>query len=331
MDYQRLFSDPGLSREFLDRFEEVTSSSSFEQSGLESLGYGPTVEQAAAAVADMAEGTWGSHDDGLEAIIRRFTRPVYLVQRSTFTAPADDFPESTEIARRVEAARTPIEAAIPSTGRIEVWNHRLDWLGTGWMVGPTTAVTNRHVAEEFARADRDLFAFRRGADGRAVRAVVDWRREYQRPEESRFRVEQVLWIEPETSFDVAVLRIADRGEDGDAPPPAIDLMTEEELRLAGVGAWVAVIGYPAQDSRNHAGHQQRIFDGHLQRQTGGAGSTDRDRRRRPRLPRRDYAGRKLRIGAGRIEHGQGGRAAFRRHRRGTESSSAGIRRFRDSS
>lgn len=78
---------------------------------------------------------------------------------------------------------------------------------------------------------------------------------------ARFRVEQVVWIEPETSFDVALLRIAAQGEDGEAPPPSIDLMNEEELRLAGGGAWVAVIGYPAQDSRNDSQDQQRIFDG----------------------------------------------------------------------
>jgi S1-C subfamily serine protease len=150
---------------------------------------------------------------------------------------------------------------VPSAGRIDVRNHRLSWLGTGWMVGPTLAVTNRHVAEEFAHADGDLFAFRQSLGGRVVRAVVDWRREYRQPEESRFRVEQVLWIEPDSSFDVALLRIADHGEDGETPPPPVGLMSEEELRLAGVGAWVAVIGYPAQDSRNDAADQQRIFDG----------------------------------------------------------------------
>lgn len=261
MDYRQLFSDPELGREFLDRFDELASSVPVERGDLEALDGGPTTEEAADAAASMAEGTWASRDGGLEAIIRRFTRPVYLVRRSTFTAPTDGFPSGAAIARRLHAARAPIEAAIRSTGRIDVRNHRLNWLGTGWMVGPTLAVTNRHVAEEFARADRELFVFRQSVGGRVVRAVVDWRREYLQPEESRFRVEQVLRIEPDTSFDVALLRIADRGEDDEAPPPPIDLMSEEELRLAGVGAWIAVIGYPAQDSRNDAGDQQRIFDG----------------------------------------------------------------------
>ena len=261
LDYRQLFSDPELKREFLDRFDELASSVAAGHGGLEGLEGGPTADQAADAAASMAEGTWSSGGGGLEAIIRRFTRPVYLVRRSTFASPADGFPDSTEIAQRLEDARAPIEAVVPSAGRIDVRNHRLSWLGTGWMIGPTLAVTNRHVAEEFARAEGEVFAFRKSLGGRVVRAVVDWRREYQQPEESRFRVEQVLWIEPDTSFDVALLRIADRGEDGEAPPQPIDLMSEEELRLAGVGAWVAVIGYPARDSRNDTADQQRIFDG----------------------------------------------------------------------
>jgi Trypsin-like peptidase domain len=33
------------------------------------------------------------------------------------------------------------------------------------------------------------------------------------------------------------------------------------VQAAGVGSWVAVIGYPAHDSRNDAADQQRLFDG----------------------------------------------------------------------
>ncbi|MDD7936980.1 serine protease [Actinomycetospora lutea] len=261
MDYRQLFSEPGLLNEFLDRFEELASSISTERSGLEALDGGPTREQAAEAAASMSEGTWRSRDSGLEAIIKRFTRPVYLIRESTFTAVPDSIPNSVEVARRLHASRTLIEAAIPSTGRIDVRNHRLSWLGTAWMVGPTIAVTNRHVAEEFARAHQNLFLFRRSVNGSVVQAVIDWRREYLRSAVSRFRVKEVLWIEPDTSFDVALLRIADRGEDDELPPPPISLMSEDELRLVGVGAWVAIIGYPAQDSRNDLGDQQRIFDG----------------------------------------------------------------------
>lgn len=261
MDFRQLFGDPAVNREFLDRFDEIRASLHAEGVGLEGLEGGPTRQRAADAVHSMAEGSWASQDPGLEAIIRRFTRPVYLVQQSTFRRPADGFPDSEEIGGRLEEARTPIENAIPSTGRIDVRNHRLSWLGTGWMVGPTVAVTNRHVAEEFARAEAGAFAFRRTFGGRVVRATVDWWREYLQPEESRFRVEEVLWIEPDVSVDVALLRLAEEGDDGEALPQTIELMSQEELQTAGVGGWMAVIGYPAQDSRNDAEDQQRIFDG----------------------------------------------------------------------
>ncbi len=62
-------------------------------------------------------------------------------------------------------------------------------------------------------------------------------------------------------MDVAVLRIADQGEDGEGAPAPIDLMTREEIDEQGIGSWVAVIGYPAHDSRNDLADQQRIFDG----------------------------------------------------------------------
>ena len=134
-------------------------------------------------------------------------------------------------------------------------------MGTGWLVGPDIAVTNRHVASEFARASDNGFAFRQNANGTSVAATVDWRREFQRGAESRFPVREVLWIEPEDSVDVAIVRIAREGEAGAEVPKPIKLMTQAEIEASGPGAWVAVIGYPAFDSRNDAADQQRIFDG----------------------------------------------------------------------
>jgi endonuclease G len=90
---------------------------------------------------------------------------------------------------------------------------------------------------------------------------VDWRHEYGRSEESLFRVDEVLWMEPDDSVDVALLHLRDTGEDGDTQPAVIELMTKDEIDQAGVGSWVGVIGYPAHDSRNDLADQQRIFDG----------------------------------------------------------------------
>lgn len=226
----------------------------------------------------MAE---GSHvpgtAPGLEAIIERFTRPVYLVQDSTFVVPPDTFPNSDVIADQLDRARAGLEGVIPSTGRIDVRNHRLDWVGTGWVVDSDIVVTNRHVAAEFARQSDAGFVFRQNFNGSTVAAAVDWRHEFQRGEESRFRVTAVLWIEPEDSVDVGILRITSAGEAGEASPAPIGLMTRDEIKPTPQGAWVAVIGYPAFDSRNNAperrGHRcgDRRVRGHGVRVAAAAG------------------------------------------------------------
>jgi endonuclease G len=262
MDVRQVFADSAVKQEFLDRFDELAEHAQDELGGLEGLEGGPGVDDAAAVAEGMAEGSYEpGTEPGLEAIIERFTRPVYLVQRSTFEAPPDDFPESELIRTRLATARAAVESIIGSAGRIDLSNHRLDWVGTGWMVGDGIVVTNRHVAREFATAVDGGFAFRANFGAPPVRASVDWRHEHQQPEESRFRVREILWIEPEDSLDVALLRVDAEGADGEPLPRAIELMTGEEIAAAGVGSWVAVIGYPAQDSRNDAADQQRIFDG----------------------------------------------------------------------
>ncbi|MFG3162321.1 trypsin-like serine peptidase [Streptomyces sp. NPDC048232] len=259
MDYRQLFSEDATKQEFLDRFDEIAANAA-EWDGPESTTRGLTVDRAAEAVARMNEGRWAPGDSRLEAIIRRFTRPVYLIQRSTIVVPAEGMASSDEVAANLDGARSRIEPVIPSVGRIDLRNHHLDWVGTGWLVTSRLVVTNRHVADQFARPGAGGFAFRKLA-GRQVRAVVDWYHEYEQPDESRFPVEEVVWIEPDESpFDLALLRIRETSEDSESPPLPIELH-EPGLTGLDVGRWIAVIGYPAQDSRAHALDQQRIFDG----------------------------------------------------------------------
>jgi endonuclease G len=196
----------------------------------------------------------------LEAIIERFTRPVYLVQDRSFQKPPDDFDDSEFIADRLEQARRTVAPAIPSSGRIDLRNHLKAWVGTGWVVAPGVVATNRHVAIEFAEAAGDGFALQRNFEGKMVEATLDWCHEHDRPDEERFLVTKVLWIEPSSSFDVAVLQIVEAGARGEQQPPPIELLTQDEVD-ASHGRWVAVVGYPARDSRNDFADQQRIFDG----------------------------------------------------------------------
>lgn len=261
MDFRQLFADAALKQEFLDRFDEISAAASASRTGgtggFEGLEGGLDARWAADAVDRMAEGAWTGEDPGLEAIIQRFARPVHLIRRETFDSKADGFPQSEQVTEQLEQARIGLEAVIPSVGRIDLRNHQqLDWVGTGWMVAPGLVVTNRHVASEFARQNGQGFSFRTVA-GKQIHAVLDWYQEYQQPEESRFRVTGIAWIEPDESlFDVALLRIEDTGEGGEAAPPVIQQAEEPKI-----GQWAAVIGYPGYDSRAHPADQQRIFAG----------------------------------------------------------------------
>lgn len=256
MGLELLFADDTTKDEFLVHFEELAHLTASD-SGLEGFEGGLRVEDAEDAVALMREGSWTGQSPGLEAIIRRFTRPVHLVQQSTFRSAADGAPESTEVSTILDDARSNLDAAIPSVGRIDLANHRLRWAGTGWLVGDGLVATARHVAQVFAETGGS-FAFRHIA-GRTVRAELDCFREFDRPEVSTFRVRKVEWIEPDASMhDVAFLRLAEAGLDGQPLPAPIELLTET---ATAVGAWVATIGYPGNDSRAALADRQRIFDG----------------------------------------------------------------------
>ena len=261
MDGRQVFRDAAVKTEFLERWDEIAGEVKARQGGLEGLDSLP-VGKATEVVERIADGMYepGSQG-GLEAIIERFARPVYLVQWSSFVVPPDSFPNSEEIHSKLNSAGVMLQTRLPSAGRIDLRHHRLGWVGTGWMVAEDIVVTNRHVAHEFAADQNGRFAFRRNFGRPPVRASVDWCHEFGQSDESVFRVVEVLWIEPDDSVDVALLRIETHGEDEQPAPIPIALMTQEELAAAGVGTWVAVVGCPAQDSRNDAADQQRIFDG----------------------------------------------------------------------
>ena len=274
MDYREIFSDDELRDEFLDRFDELSrkapGAAGDANRGLEGLdsldsldsvpsaGGPPSKDAARSAVEHMREGAYrGGSDPGLEAIIERFTRPVYLVQDSQFHRP-QDFEDSEQIAQRLDTARPVVQPTIPSVGRIDLRNGWQPWVGTGWVVRPGIVATNCHVAEEFAERGEKGFVFKQYHSSPPIAATLDWHHEFGRFTESRFRVREVLWMEPRDSADVALLRIADRGEDEEEQPPPLPLLTESDLRL---GMWVSVIGYPGRSPFNNPADQQRIFDG----------------------------------------------------------------------
>lgn len=192
-----------------------------------------------------------------EAIVRAIARPVLMVENDRVTLPT----RSDVMSRRVRKYREAFEPALPSVGRVELVGHpALEWVGTGWMIEEGVVVTNRHVASEFARRDATGmgYVFIRNQGGAEVLPRIDFREEYRSVVAAEFRIEKVLYIAPhsETAPDVAFLRVV--AEPGLRLPPPIEPV-ESVARNLRQRRLMAVVGYPARDSRSDSRLVDRIF------------------------------------------------------------------------
>jgi endonuclease G, mitochondrial len=174
-----------------------------------------------------------------ETIVLRTGRPVLAIRNDL--AIIEFTEKDSEVWRtRLNAAQARITPAIRSVGRVEVQGHDASWLGTGWLVEPDVIVTNRHVAEEFGRSSDAGFVFRRGVFG-TMSANLDFLEEFGNTADRAVGVDKILHIEDEDGPDVAFLQLkANRFN-----LRKIDLDTS----TAPARQQVAVIGYPARDSR----------------------------------------------------------------------------------
>jgi endonuclease G, mitochondrial len=191
-------------------------------------------------------------DPPLEAIILRMGRPVLLVRDDDVNL--DDLGTDTWRAR-LWPAMSGVRAAIRSVGRIEVaGNPQFDWVGTGWVVADDVIVTNRHVAEVFARRVGDRFEFRSSFLGQ-MEARLDFLEEHQRESAAEFRLMEVLHIEEDPGPDMAFLRVDWASNTAGERRTPIQLASDLEPSHA-----VAVIGYPAKDTRTRIlDEMDRIF------------------------------------------------------------------------
>lgn len=179
----------------------------------------------------------------LETIVLRVGRPVLAVNKGSAILQFNDV-ESLVWKDRLKKARTKLKPKIAAVGRIEVRNHPVfEWIGTGWLVDEEVVITNRHVAREFARSDGNKFVFRRGNDGRDMDTSIDFLEEIGRTEDVTFKIERVLHIEKDNGPDIAFLKV--KLVSGPKLPNHIKLAQT----LITKGSDIAVIGYPARDSR----------------------------------------------------------------------------------
>jgi endonuclease G len=184
--------------------------------------------------------TASTPDLAFETIVLRKGRPVLAVSNDEPQLTFADA-ESEVWRQRLTDSRAILAPAIRAVGRIELeYNPRFDWVGTGWLVQPDVIVTNRHVAVEFGRRSGERFVFRSGLGGAAMRASMDFLEEFGREDTRSFPLVEILDIEDESGPDLAFLRVK-----GDGLAKEVPLCKT----LAVEKQFVAVIGYPARDSR----------------------------------------------------------------------------------
>ena len=177
----------------------------------------------------------------LETIVMKTGRPVLQVSHDEALLEFRDA-DSEFWRARLTAAKTPLVKAIRAVGRVEVANHpNLEWLGTGWLVQPDIIVTNRHVAAEFGNKRGDKFVFRSGVFG-DMSANIDFLEEFGSSARNEMVLREILHIEDEDGPDLAFLRVDSAGG---VLSPHIPL----SMREPRASQDVAVIGYPARDSR----------------------------------------------------------------------------------
>ncbi len=200
------------------------------------------------ALADEIRAIRGSGSrslpQSLRNIVLRVGRPVLAIVGN---APRLDFKdsESTVWRARLQASAPLLKRAAQAVGRIEVTGlPGFTFVGTGWIVDKNTVVTNRHVAQTFAQRTGAGFTFKQASRTTPMTADIDFLEETGRPAQLEFPIVEILHIEEEPGPDFALLRVQHRsGMHTLAPPIPLAASSAKPEQQ------VAVIGYPARDSR----------------------------------------------------------------------------------
>ncbi|WP_137992165.1 trypsin-like serine peptidase [Streptomyces vilmorinianum] len=185
---------------------------------------------------------------GVEAIVLLEGRPAILVQGQDFAVQEGDWSV-------LDGGRAAIRESIARVGRVEVTGHpSLDWVGTAFLVGPRTVMTNRHVAVEFSRAEGAGWSFQQGMSARVDPGEELPVSPAPAAAPPPYEITEVIGIHPDV--DMALLRVAP--PDGGALPAPLAVAADAPASVP--GRPVYVIGYPAWDGRrNEPESMRRIF------------------------------------------------------------------------
>jgi hypothetical protein len=204
----------------------------------------PTIARKIAPLVEIAPEIPDPKGFVLETIVLRTGRPVLAIRQNKAELIFNDKEDSKVWKDRLVKARVSLQRAIRAVGRVEVKNHpRYEWIGTGWLVAPDTVVTNRHVAMEFGRNSGQQFVFKQGVGAQLMEASIDFLEEFDRVESLEFFFERILHIEGDEGPDIAFIQVRPVGDKALAKHIELSDTTAKE------NEFVAVIGYPARDSR----------------------------------------------------------------------------------
>ena len=177
-------------------------------------------------------------------IVLRVGRPVLPIVGNTARLDLKDS-ESDVWRTRLQTSAPLLSRAAQAVGRIEVQGLQgFSFVGTGWLVDQNVVVTNRHVALAFGQRAGARFTFRQRTRTRPMTAAIDFLEEVDRIAEREFPIVEILHIEDDSGPDFALLRVESRSGKHTLASPiplATDPVKPEQP--------VAVIGYPARDSR----------------------------------------------------------------------------------
>lgn len=171
-------------------------------------------------------------------------RPVARIRDNQVTTEfIGNYPYNQSLATLIKDNEQSINSAIPAVGRIELTNGVIPWAGTGWVIADGIIITNRHVADVFAKQDpkTSRFVFRPGPRDVVVSSNIDFLEEESRLDSMEHPITSILWIAPEGEADVAFLRVTQAVGRPTLPRP-IELADE-----VAEDTWIAAIGYPARD------------------------------------------------------------------------------------
>jgi glutamyl endopeptidase len=185
---------------------------------------------------------------GLEAIIRLTGRPSFLVQGGYLAGLTRD----SDWYEPLAGAEPAIRRVIPSVGRVNLPERGAPgYVGTAFLVANDLVMTNRHVAEPFARLNKQS----QWTVSAPFHPTVDFVCEYLRPPLPVWSVTGVALMHPR--LDLALLRIELTGDlPGESPQP---------IPLASASAAITpsrqlyTVGFPANDSQSNSKVVRKIF------------------------------------------------------------------------